>query len=215
MLEKTQLQLFTPRIWLSLDPSYRVALWSILVLNVLAFGSFLSNPVFAPDDWAHLASSGWISQQGFPSDRPVADLLFPFLFSGAMAPFSQIAIFIAANVLSTLLLSQHWGLQHARDIILVGALISVCPAWADQYSFVTNTVRFMPLTFPLAIIAYLLAIQSSIVARIGAFVLISVTIGLYQLGINSYVMLGVVVSQIIPPPISRVISEQIQLEVPH
>jgi hypothetical protein len=168
------------------------AFLGLVVLNILAFGTYLSDPLFSPDDLYVLAPHGLIWQRDFPSERPVADMVFPFLFSGAIAPFLQLSIFIFANVVSALWLAVHWRLERTRDFILVGALVTTSPAWADQYTFLANTVRFIPLAFPLAIVSYLLALRPSFLARVTAFILTTLMIGLYQLGANSYIMLGII-----------------------
>jgi len=187
-----KLRILSAQDWLSLDLAYRRAFYFLLALNILAFGPFFLYPIYTPDDIAELLPTGLILHRVFPTDRPVADMIFPFLSSGAQAPFLQGTISIVANALSAVLLCAHWNVRRTLDIVLVGGLITTCPAWADLYSFIIASVRLQTLAFPMAIFAYLLALRSSLVYRILAFGIMSFSVGLYQLSVNYYVMLVVI-----------------------
>jgi len=144
--------------WERLDSAYKKAFFTLLLVNLLAFGFRMANLTIHHDDvWQIFIEDDII---GYYLGR-FATGSFHYYTQGAhIMPFLQMAQGMVVMTLYGLLVARLWGLEKTTDIVLVASILCVFP-------YMAQVNQYNALTVPYSIAHFLAAAAIALSLRAG------------------------------------------------
>ena len=127
-------------LWKKIAPSYKKAFFSVIIINVLAFGFEMTNLTIHHDDVGQIFIKDHTF--GYHVGRFGLGWLHYYIEDAHFLPFLQMLEGIAFMTAYGLLVAHFWELHKTLDIVLIAAIISVFPFMAQIYQYNTAMVAY-------------------------------------------------------------------------
>ena len=163
--------------WGRVEPSYRKAIFIVVVVNLLAFGYEMTNLTLNHDDvWQIFITTPTL---GYDLGRFGLAWLHYYGQNAYFMPFLQMAEGISLMTAYGALIAHFWGVKKTTDIVLIASIVSVFPFMAQIYQYNTAMAPY-PLAHLLAATAVFLSARANSLAVAISAVLYVIAFSIYQ-----------------------------------
>lgn len=176
-LFSTPLDQLLANYWGKVDPSYRKAIFFVVVVNLLAFGYEMTNLTLHHDDVLQIFIKD--ATLGYDLGRFGLAWLHYYGQNAYFMPLLQMAEGIALMTAYGVLMAYFWGVKKTTDIILIASIVSVFPFMAQIYQYNTAMAPY-PLAHLLAATAIFLSARATFLSVAVASILYVIAFSIYQ-----------------------------------